>query len=122
MVYAEKIITALQRGSANTRWRDFADLYLLIGRHRIDGDQLQRALSTVAAYRQVASAPLAEVLDGYAALAQPRWLAWRRKQHLVDRLPQSFAEVLVAVVTFADPALDGTVDGRRWDPATGTWT
>ena len=29
MVYAEKIITALQRGTVNTRWRDFADLYLL---------------------------------------------------------------------------------------------
>jgi Nucleotidyl transferase AbiEii toxin, Type IV TA system len=29
MVYAEKIITALQRGTVNTRWRDFADIYIL---------------------------------------------------------------------------------------------
>ena len=28
-MYAEKIVTALQRGTANTRWRDFADIYLL---------------------------------------------------------------------------------------------
>jgi hypothetical protein len=27
MVYAEKIATAVQRGQANTRWRDFADIY-----------------------------------------------------------------------------------------------
>jgi hypothetical protein len=33
MVYAEKFLTALQRGTANTRWRDFADLYLLTDRH-----------------------------------------------------------------------------------------
>ena len=33
MVYAEKIVTALQRGTANTRWRDFTDLYLLTSAH-----------------------------------------------------------------------------------------
>ena len=33
MVYAEKIITALQRGTNNNRWRHFTDLYLLTGRH-----------------------------------------------------------------------------------------
>ncbi|HEY7889841.1 MAG TPA: nucleotidyl transferase AbiEii/AbiGii toxin family protein [Steroidobacteraceae bacterium] len=30
MVLAEKIVTALARGTANTRWRDFLDLYALI--------------------------------------------------------------------------------------------
>lgn len=30
MVHAEKIVTALVRGTANTRWRDFADLYLFL--------------------------------------------------------------------------------------------
>lgn len=33
MVLAEKIVTALSRGTANTRWRDFLDLYVLIRRH-----------------------------------------------------------------------------------------
>jgi hypothetical protein len=122
MVYAEKILTALQRGTANTRWRDFADLHLLTGRHRIDGGELQQALSAVAAYRQVELSLLIGVLDGYAALAQPRWLAWRRRQHLDDRLPQSFADVLTAVISFADPALAGTVGSRQWDPAIRTWT
>lgn len=36
MVLAEKVVTALQRGTANTRWRDFADLWTL-SRNR-DGD------------------------------------------------------------------------------------
>jgi len=26
MVHAEKIVTAIQRGTANTRWRDFGDV------------------------------------------------------------------------------------------------
>jgi hypothetical protein len=29
MVFAEKIVTALERGTANTRWRDFVDIYSL---------------------------------------------------------------------------------------------
>lgn len=36
MVYAEKVVTALQGGTVNSRWRDFADLYLLPGRHATD--------------------------------------------------------------------------------------
>ncbi|MGW3604362.1 nucleotidyl transferase AbiEii/AbiGii toxin family protein [Micromonospora sp. NPDC005161] len=43
MVYAEKLVTALQRGEANTRWRDFADVYLLSRRQDIDGDDLVAA-------------------------------------------------------------------------------
>lgn len=31
MVYAEKLVTAIRRGTANTRWRDFADVYLPSG-------------------------------------------------------------------------------------------
>jgi hypothetical protein len=30
MVLAEKLVTAIARGTASTRWRDFADIYLLI--------------------------------------------------------------------------------------------
>jgi hypothetical protein len=121
MVCAEKIVTALQRSTINTRWRDFADVYLLSGRHRIAGAELHRALSEVAAYRQVELSPLAEALAGYADFAQARWVAWRRKQHLEDRLPSSFSEVLDAVVAFADPAVDGTGAAMSWNPADRAW-
>jgi AbrB family looped-hinge helix DNA binding protein len=33
MVCSEKIVTAVARGTVDTRWRDFADLYLLTRRH-----------------------------------------------------------------------------------------
>jgi hypothetical protein len=122
MVLAEKIITAMQRGTANTRWRDFADLYLLSDRHDVDGDELQRALAEVASFRAAALGPLLDVLDGYAASAQARWSAWRRKQLLDDRLPAVFADVLDTVISFADPALIGDAAGRHWDSTTSTWT
>jgi hypothetical protein len=105
MVCAEKIITALQRGTVNTRWRDFADIYILTGRHATEETELRRALAEVAAHRHVELSPLADALDGYATLGQARWAAWRRRQHLDDRLPSSFAKVLNEVIAFADPTL-----------------
>lgn len=122
MVHAEKIITALQRGTINTRWRDFADVYVLSRRHPIDGEELLRAISEVAAHRGIELAPLAGVLSGYAEIAQPRWVAWRRKQHLEQRLPAQFHDVLDAVMAFADPALNGQMTGLHWQPDASRWT
>lgn len=121
MVLAEKIVTALQRGTINTRWRDFADIYLLAGRHAVEGADLQRALGEVADYRRVELSSLADALAGYARQGQPRWAAWRRKERLDDRLPASFADVIDRTLIFAEPAVAGEVDGRRWDPIRFRW-
>lgn len=43
MVHAEKIVTAIQRGTANTRWRDFGDIWSLSRRHAITADELRQA-------------------------------------------------------------------------------
>jgi hypothetical protein len=70
MVHAEKIVTAIQRGTANTRWRDFADIYLLSARQPVEGTDLQQALSAVAAAREATLVPLQDRLRGYPGLAQ----------------------------------------------------
>ena len=120
MVHAEKIVTAVSRGTANTRWRDFGDVSSLAGRHDVAGADLDLAISSVAAHRGVHLLPLGEVLDGFAALAQPRYATWRRR-HDRDDLPDAFQDLLDGVVAFADPALLGSVTGRRWDAHTTTW-
>ena len=53
MVYSEKIVTAVARGTVNTRWRDFADMYLLTRRHPVDGAELCRSVHEVARHRRV---------------------------------------------------------------------
>lgn len=122
MVHAEKIVTAVARGTINTRWRDFADVYLLSRRHPLAGAELSDSIRQVARHRQVELVPLGRVLDGYGEIGQARWAAWRRKQRLEDRLPDQFAEVVSAVVTFADPAVSGNVRGLSWDPSAGSWS
>lgn len=120
-MHAEKIVTALQRGAVNTRWRGFADICLLSTRLDIDGGDLTRAIEVVAAHRGVGLTPLAEVLQGFPQIAQVRWAAWIRRQRLDDRLTGAFADLLADVCSFADPALRDEVAGRRWDHTTMAW-
>jgi hypothetical protein len=120
MVYAEKIVTAIQRGTANTRWRDFGDIWVLSGRHSVEGPDLQRALDEVATHRGIHLAPLDDVLTGYAEIAQARWSAWRRRNGL-DYLPESFGVVLDAVIEFAGPAVGRKVGDSTWSPESRKW-
>lgn len=121
MVLAEKLVTAVQRGTANTRWRDFADVYLLSGHHEIGADELTASITRVAAFRRAEMATLAQALDGFADLAQSRWASWVRRQRLDARLPTSFAEVLSAVQELADPIISGAPSGLAWRPASRSW-
>lgn len=121
MVLAEKIVTAMQRGTANTRWRDFADIYLLLTNHEITADELMQSMRKVATHRQAEMKPLAATLKDYAGLGQAKWLAWTRKQHLDDRLPAQFADVLALIQAFADTIIDQSVTGKRWDPRNRQW-
>ncbi|HEU0240315.1 MAG TPA: nucleotidyl transferase AbiEii/AbiGii toxin family protein [Micromonosporaceae bacterium] len=120
MVYAEKIVTAVQRGTANTRWRDFGDIWNLSRRQVVDADDLRRAMDEVARHRSATLRPLVEVLDGFDSLAQRRWAPWRRRSNS-DHLPEQFARVLRAVIAFADPVLTGAVGARTWDTDATAW-
>ena len=102
MILAEKIVTAMQRGTANTRWRDFVDINALIASNPPDAHELRQAVQRVADHRAAIVRPLARTLDGYAAIAQPRWAAWRRNQRLESTTPADFADVLQTVIAYVD--------------------
>ncbi len=121
LVLAEKTITALQRGTANTRWRDFADLTLLSAAHSIDGDEFTEALRVVATYRRVSLTPLADVLVGWAETAQRHWVIWRRRQRLELLLPENFGHILIDCTRFCDPALTGQAAHLTWSPSRQRW-
>jgi hypothetical protein len=121
MVLAEKIVTAVERGTANTRWRDFVDIDIIARRRTILADDLAEAIDTVARYRGVTLAPLTVTLDGMAPIAQARWITWRRKQRLEETTPADFGELLSRCVRFADPVMRGEAVGQTWHPDTAIW-
>lgn len=120
MALAEKIVTAVQRGTTNTRWRDYGDVWTLSHKHAVRGTDLEEAISHVASHRKAEITALETALAGYTELAQVRWAQWRRKLKL-DHLPTEFAEVLADCIGFSDPALRGEVSEKAWDPPTRTW-
>ncbi|MFZ4841154.1 nucleotidyl transferase AbiEii/AbiGii toxin family protein [Mycetocola saprophilus] len=121
MVLAEKISTVMERGLVNSRWRDFADIYVLSRRQGIDAGELRRALGVVTEYRDVRILTVFPLLNGMQTSAQTHWMAWRFRTSRTTDLPESFAEVLDALSAFVDPLLSSDVGGT-WDPVGGHWT
>lgn len=121
-VLAEKAVTGMQRGVANTRWRDWADMWTLTGKHSFDADELAKACAIVSEHRMAQLSPLSDLTRaGYPTLARQKWSQWRRKQDHNPALPDDFSLVLKAVSEFIDPALDGHAAGHTWDPHTRLW-
>ena len=122
MVIAEKTVTAIERGAANTRWRDFADLLTISSVHEILADELAGALKAVATYRAATLRPLLPTLAAMPETAQARWMTWRRRQAHAEKLPQQFADTLRVVAALTDPVLEGALPERaRWNPIRQTW-
>ena len=123
MVLAEKTVTALRRGSANTRWRDFGDIFVITGRLTFKAGEVRQALQAAADYRHVELANLDDAVDGYAEIAQPRWASWRRKLQLTEILPEQFNDTLESLKDFANPIITGSIaDPATWDPVRRTWS
>jgi len=120
MVHAEKIVTAVQRGVANTRWRDFGDIWTLSCSRAVAGADLQKAIREVARFRRAELIALSDVLDGYAELAQARWAAWRSRQDRGE-LPVQFDVLLTDVIVFAEPAITDDLTDMSWDPNERQW-
>jgi hypothetical protein len=121
MVLAEKIVTAMERGTANTRWRDLADVYLLTSAHTMPAEVVRKAIQVVAEHRNVTLRPLREVHDGYADLGQAKWAAWRHKQQLDGALPQRLGEVLSAIWAFTDPLVERDTGSQTWHTDVRQW-
>jgi hypothetical protein len=119
MVLAEKIATAASRGTANTRWRDFADILSIARSNDIDGSTMHESLRVVAEHRKIELRPLAELLTGFADQAQTQWTLWLRRQALEDQFPDSFDAVVDRVAAFADPVMSEKVSDQTWSPTAG---
>lgn len=98
---AEKGVTILERGITSTRWRDYVDIVAL-ARGGIDPDELLRSARAVARHRGVTLEAVAPHLAGYGAVAQAKWAAWRRKEHLESVCEENLDDQIALVVSYLD--------------------
>lgn len=99
---AEKGVTILERGITSTRWRDYVDIVAL-ARQGIDPDELLRSARAVARHRGVTLEPVAPHLAGYGTVAQAKWAAWRRKEHLEFACEENLDDQIILVCEILDP-------------------
>ncbi len=115
---AEKADTMMLLGDANTRDRDYGDIYLLSQIHTVEAVTLRRALQSVAEHRGHEVRPLGPLLETLRESRQQPWEAFRARAGLPG-LPERFADAVDAVVAFIDGLQDTRVS--TWNPATRRW-
>jgi hypothetical protein len=107
-VLAEKLSTAMALGEANTRVRDYVDVYTLIRRHVVERRAVRVALRSTTEHRGVELRRLSEVIGELATNRESVYQAFKGRLGVDgDGLPATFAEVVAVVVEFADSLVDG---------------
>jgi predicted nucleotidyltransferase component of viral defense system len=120
-VVAEKFEAMVALGIANSRMKDFYDLYILSEQFDFDGDLLARAIAATFARRQTAlpkSVPLG-LTEPFAADASKskQWTAFVMRGRLRVTAP-SLAEIVTRLHSFLWPPAKAARDQRRFD---GKW-
>lgn len=117
-VIAEKADTMMFLGDANTRDRDYGDVYLLSEIHPVEAKTLRGALDTVAETRHHEIRPLGPLLSTLRETRQQPWEAFRARVGLTG-LPERFSDVVDGVVDFIDGTQAESVS--RWNPVERRW-
>lgn len=122
-ILAEKLCTAVELGDANTRVRDYVDIWRLIRSQGPNAVAMRAAVEATAAFRGQALEPLSGVIATLASRRQRDYEALRRRRGLeAVGMPETLEEVVNDVSSFADPVLGGELQGARWIPEEKRWT
>jgi len=124
VVVAEKFQALVALGMANSRMKDFFDLWALARDHPFDGTALSGALAATFARRQTAlpeEPPLA-LTPAFAAAREAQWRAFARRTALA---PPPMTAILAVLESFLMPPARAVARSapfaRRWSPG-GPWS
>lgn len=124
-VVAEKLEAAVRLGEANTRMKDFFDLWFLSREFAFDGAVLTDAISRTFARREIALPPTVPVAlrAEFSARKADMWNAFLRRNALA---PVPLAAAIEAIRSFVGPVLEAAVRGevfaQTWTPRKGWHT
>jgi predicted nucleotidyltransferase component of viral defense system len=125
-VIAEKTQAMVVLGMANSRMKDYYDLWILAQSHEFDGALLSEALRTTFTRRQTSipgDIPIGLSDEfGRDGIKRVQWQAFTRKSGLAARGPELLA-VIETMREFLLPPIEAARDGRtfalRWYPGRG---
>ena len=117
-VVAEKFHAMVVLGIANSRMKDFFDIWRLGQTHRFEAERLARTISSTFERRQT---PVPEFLEDTAKLTQ--WAAFGKRLGLGDipKLPAVGRYIAAFLMPVLDAEFTGSPHGREWMPG-GPWS
>ena len=123
-VVAEKVQAAVSLGLANSRMKDFYDLFWLASNQSFLGQSLREAIEATFARRGTplpSRVPYA-ITDAFGEEESKvaRWRAFARKSSM--EADTSFLEIVSQIRRFLGPVFDDSVSNSRWDSESGSWT
>ncbi|HUK01558.1 MAG TPA: nucleotidyl transferase AbiEii/AbiGii toxin family protein [Steroidobacteraceae bacterium] len=126
-VISEKLHAMVVLGEANSRMRDFFDVYVLANHNDFEAEALMRAVRATFERRRTplpAATPVA-LVPAFARLStkEIQWQGFLRKNG-VRSAPTNFGEVIARIAVFLEPIIAAARDNlpypRRWTPS-GSW-
>jgi len=126
-IIAEKFEAMIRLAMANSRMKDFYDVYALSASHDFEGSTLEKAIESTFQRR---STPMPEDPLVFRAEfhqdkdRQRQWAAFLRKSRLQD-LDREFEQLMTRIATFLTPIVHSVRSKEEfensWDSKTGSW-
>lgn len=118
---AEKVVTAMQRGAANTRDRDFADLWVASRLHSLRAGELRRDISLVAKKRDQPLMAMSQALQRMPD-RQASYTPMLGRMSYLASPPAIWSELLQDVISLIDPVITQSIpEPAVWSPEQKRW-
>jgi predicted nucleotidyltransferase component of viral defense system len=124
-VIAEKFEAIVSLGDANSRYKDFYDIYILADRYDFDGAELKEAVKETFEHRGTGFDDIFAFKDDFLAseIHQNRWKAFLKKKKALVNV--ELEDVVRLIKTMLLPVVDCIVRGKEysltWDHKSRSW-
>lgn len=124
-VIAEKFEAIVSLGNANSRYKDFYDIYILADRYDFDGEELKEAIRETFAHRETGFDDIAAFTDEFleSGIHQNRWNAFLKKKKALVKV--ELTEVIQLLQTLLIPIVatmrEESDCPERWNHISKSW-
>lgn len=124
-VVSEKFEAIVSLGDANSRYKDFYDIYILADRYDLDGKELKEAVKETFEHRGTGFDDIYAFTDDFLAsdIHQSRWKSFlKKKKALVNVELEDVVSVIKALLLpIADSITDSTEHSLKWNHISRSW-
>lgn len=114
-VIAEKFEAIVSLGYANSRYKDFYDIYILCSNYDFDGNELKKAIEETFYHRQTGFDDIVAFDKEFAedAIRKSRWNSFIKKKKAMESV--EFGTAVEQIIDFLKPIVEKIVDNGEMD-------